>query len=96
MPSGLSLSYVEVTTTGGPLGAGHTARGHMFHHSEIDGTPVVEECYEVTTSRGEHRTEGYHSGGALASYAHLHFASNPELATRIVHACDNFRARAKR
>lgn len=84
MPARLTLAYVEVTTTGGLVGAGHTARGHLYHHSEIVDEPDLDRVYEIRTVRGEARSEGYSSGNVLASYAHLHFASAPGIATAIV------------
>ena len=92
MPAGLKLSYVEVRTTGGLFGPGRTARGHVYHHSEIDGEASMDCCYEVRTTRGDVSTEGYQSGNVLASYAHLHFASDPKLAPMFVEACAAFRA----
>jgi cobyrinic acid a,c-diamide synthase len=87
MPAGLTLSYVEVTTTGGLFGSGQTARGHLFHHSAITGQPADAGCYQLTTSRGDNIEEGYTIRNVLASYAHLHFASNPNLATTLVERC---------
>lgn len=87
MPAGLALSYVEVTTTGGLFGSGQTARGHIFHHSAITGPPTDAGCYRLTTSRGDKIEEGYTTHNALASYAHLHFASNPALAEAFVERC---------
>jgi cobyrinic acid a,c-diamide synthase len=92
MPAGLELSYVEVHTTGGLFGPDRTARGHVFHHSEIDGEPSMARCYEIRTARGELSQEGFHAGNVLASYAHLQFASNPRLAAALVDACAAFRA----
>ena len=92
MPARLAIGYVEVTTTGGLFGAGATARGHLFHHSEIDGDPPPGRCYEMRTSSGEIVSEGYGRGNVLASYAHLHFASSPDLAERLVDAAERFRA----
>jgi cobyrinic acid a,c-diamide synthase len=86
MPAGLTISYVEVRTTGGLFGSGHTVRGHLFHHSAIAGQAGAG-CYQLTTSRGDNVEEGYTSGNVLASYAHLHFASNPRLATMLVERC---------
>jgi cobyrinic acid a,c-diamide synthase len=87
MPAGLTLSYVEITTMGGLLGSGQTARGHLFHHSAITGEPKGAYSYRLTTSRGDVVEEGYAIRNVLASYAHLHFASNPELAAALVDRC---------
>jgi len=86
---GFALSYIEVETTGGLFGAGLRARGHCFHHSQIVGEPApeLERCYRVTTPRGGPSEEGYRVGGVLASYAHLHFASEPRLADAFVARC---------
>jgi cobyrinic acid a,c-diamide synthase len=91
MPAGLKLAYVEVATGGGLLGAGRTARGHLFHHSEIEGQPEVERCWRLRTTRGEESLEGYRVGNVLASYVHLHFESCPALAAALVGACVRFR-----
>jgi cobyrinic acid a,c-diamide synthase len=90
MPARLSLTYVEVRTTGGLFGPDHIARGHMFHHSELDGARPEDCCYEVQTSRGAGFREGYGTGNMLASYAHLHFASDPSLAVSFVEHCEKF------
>lgn len=90
MPAPLKLAYVEVTTSGGLFGAGHTARGHLFHRSEITGKPPAARCYRMQTSRGEQADEGYHLQNVLASYAHLHFASQPALAAAFLERCQRF------
>ena len=87
LPAPLAIAYVEVTTTGGLFGSGQRARGHVFHASEIRGEPPRERCYRVRTSGGEESLEGYRVGNVLASYAHLHFASNPALAAAFVEGC---------
>lgn len=92
MAANLALAYVEVTTTGGLFGPGRTARGHVFHHSEIEGEVNVERCYEMRTVTGAATSEGYHVRNVLASYAHLHFASNPDMARAFVAACASFRS----
>jgi cobyrinic acid a,c-diamide synthase len=89
-PRRLSLGYTEVTLTGDtPLGAvGSVARGHEFHYSSIDPLPhTIPRAYRLRRRHGAERAEGYLVGGALMSYVHLHFASNPELAGRFVTAC---------
>lgn len=94
MPAPLKLAYVEINTTGGLFGPGHTARGHLFHRSEINGEPPTAHCYQLQTSRGDQTEEGYHRGNVLASYVHLHFASEPQLAAAFLHRCQDFRASA--
>jgi cobyrinic acid a,c-diamide synthase len=92
MPAPLAIGYVEVTTTDGPFGTGQTARGHLFHHSAIAGEPATDRCYELKNSRGEKTQEGYLIQNVLASYAHLHLASNPALASAFIDQCVSFRA----
>lgn len=94
MPAPLKLSYVEVTTAGGLFGAGRSARGHVFHHSELSGEPAVERHCRLRTTRGEESEEGYGVDNVLASYAHLHFGSEPNLARAFVDRCREFRAGA--
>ena len=84
MPARLTLAYVEITTTGGLFGAGHRARGHVYHHSEIVQEPTLDRVYEIRTVQGETRAEGYSAGNILASYAHLHFGSSPRVPVAIV------------
>jgi cobyrinic acid a,c-diamide synthase len=90
MPAPLKLAYVEVTTIGGLFGSGRSARGHLFHRSELAGEPSVARCYRLQTSRGDQAEEGYHLGNVLASYAHLHFASEPKLASAFLQRCQSF------
>jgi cobyrinic acid a,c-diamide synthase len=96
MPAGLALAYVEVRTTGGPFGPEHNARGHLYHHSEIDGeselgarAPELERAYRLRTVDGRESDEGFTTLNTLASYAHVHFASDPSLASAFVERCVN-------
>lgn len=86
----LVIGYREVTLTRpGPLGpAGTTARGHEFHNSRLGDVPAsVTRLYTVDDGRGSgQRLEGFVAGGALMSYIHLHFGSNPALAANLVAA----------
>lgn len=91
MPARLHLGYMDVTTTGGLFGAGQTVRGHVYHHSDLDGPAEAACTYRVLTSRGEASREGYALGNVLGSYIHLHFASNPAVARTFVEACEAFR-----
>jgi cobyrinic acid a,c-diamide synthase len=79
-----ALGYVEARLTQRSLfgEAGARMRGHRFHYSELIGDPAAapewSAAYELTRPRtGEKSAEGYQSGGTLASYAHIHFASAP-------------------
>ena len=89
-PRRLTLGYTEVRfcadTILGP--AGRVARGHEFHFSTSDPVPAsVERAWRLEQPGGAVRDEGYVAGRLLATYAHLHFASNPGLAPAFVEAC---------
>jgi cobyrinic acid a,c-diamide synthase len=89
-PRRLSLSYTEVTLQAdSPLGPpGTVARGHEFHFSSLDPVPMsVSRVYRLRRRRGDDRDEGYRIRNALLSYVHLHFGSNPKLATSFVRSC---------
>jgi cobyrinic acid a,c-diamide synthase len=89
-PRRLSLGYTEVTLQSESLlGApGAVARGHEFHYSSLDPVPAsVQRVYRLHRPGSEERAEGYQVGGALLSYVHLHFASNPGMASSFVAAC---------
>jgi len=95
LPRFKTLGYREVTLTVdcllGP--AGTYARGHEFHYSEIIVEPAdLPRVYQVAGRRGAppHR-EGYAVNRVLASYIHLHFGSNPEIAGHMVACCRMFK-----
>jgi len=79
-----ALGYLEVDIglDGPPL----RARGHEFRHSTIESVPAyLDTTYVVRDARGgAARREGFRCGSTLASYVHLHFASCPELAGRLL------------
>ncbi len=86
------LDYVEVTVEQGAavFEEGMQARGHLFHHSEIveeSEDARASRCYRVEPVREAPYREGYATGRVLASYVHLHFASNPAFAEAFVEAC---------
>ena len=88
LPRLKALGYREVTlTASGLLGpAGTTARGHEFHYSEIMGEPIgVPRILPPHPPPGGRAvSEGYGDHNVLASYVHLHFGSNPEVARHLV------------
>jgi cobyrinic acid a,c-diamide synthase len=84
----LTMNYVEIATKDtGIFRASSTARGHVFHYSEIVGEADGDRTYHVTPSYGEPFDEGFRVHNVLASYVHLHFGSNPAFADAFVEAC---------
>ena len=69
------------------LKSGETVRGHEFHYSTWDGPA---NAYRVR-KRGKERIEGFANKNILASYVHVHFASKPGLARRLVAAAKEAR-----
>ncbi len=95
-PRRMTLGYREVRfTADAPLGrAGAVARGHEFHYSTLEAVPeTVPRVWRLEGRHGGDRPEGYLIGRALMTYAHLHFASNPELPRAFVQACADARRR---
>lgn len=90
LPRRKALGYREVTfLSDTPLGpAGSVARGHEFHYSELELPESVKRCYALSRKGGDQLGhEGLLVGNCLASYVHLHFASNPLLAGNFVSFC---------
>ena len=83
-----SLGYREITATEicPFLEKGQKIRGHEFHYSDITPVEETRRAYWITggKSQGE---EGYLYMNTLASYVHLHFASNPDFAKGFVNKC---------
>ncbi len=86
-----ALGYREVQLSRdsilGP--AGTLVRGHEFHYSALEGLPESpQKSYRVTCKKDIPATEGFTANrNTLGSYIHLHFASNPEVASNFVDAC---------
>jgi cobyrinic acid a,c-diamide synthase len=81
----LTLGYRELRARRDTslLREGQTARGHEFHWSVLETLlPVEAAAYNVVGAPVP--TEGYAQGNLLASYCHLHFGSNPDLAPTFV------------
>lgn len=95
LPKRKALGYRQVETVADALvaGAGQSARGHEFHYSEISGMPEgIGRCYRVTRQGQELGREGYRYRNCLASYVHLHFGSNLQIAPAFVAACREYGA----
>ena len=104
LPRLKALGYREVTlTAAGLLGpAGTTARGHEFHYSEIVGEPdrrAPPLPPDAPPGRRGRERRLLATNNVLASYVHLHFGSNPEVARHLVASCrayrENLRERAR-
>ena len=59
---------------------GEKIKGHMFHYSHWEGPPNLY----TFEKRGRSITEGYAAGKIHASFLHVHFASKPGLARRLL------------
>jgi cobyrinic acid a,c-diamide synthase len=83
----LTLGYREVRARrASPIAAeGQMLRGHEFHWSVCEPPSSETAAYEIADGSG--RVEGYAADNVLASYVHVHFASDPRLAPRFVDAC---------
>lgn len=68
---------------------GETARGHEFHYSEWIRAEVENSYAYLIQPRSSETPgpEGFSKNNLLASYVHLHFASNPNLARNFVTSC---------
>jgi cobyrinic acid a,c-diamide synthase len=68
------------------LGAkGTIVRGHSFHCSQATETAPMDHAYLVHYSlSNNHMPEGYSRNNVLASYIHLHFRANPDLAQTFI------------
>lgn len=84
----LAVAYVETRTrVASPLGeAGTVARGQEFHQSRVIKSDLNPELFELTTSEGEVRQDGYLQDGVVASYVHLHLGSAPGIADSLLEA----------
>ena len=90
LPRRKALGYRQVELTQNCIIGvqGAVVRGHEFHYSEIGIMPQeVRRCYEVSRRGEVLGMEGFQIRNCLASYIHLHFGSNPEIAEAIVAAC---------
>jgi cobyrinic acid a,c-diamide synthase len=89
----VNFGYVTATVSKDCLigATGATLRGHSFHYSCISGQSLPETAYDLHYSlTGKRENEGFLHKGVLASYVHLHFGSNPEVAERFVNSTRAF------
>lgn len=93
----VALGYREVVARRDLLllSSGARARGHEFHYAYLEGIENSRLAY-VLTERDSGREEGYAVGNVLASWIHLHFASNLEIPRRFVSAAVRYREKRSR
>ena len=79
------------------LRQGEQVRGHEFHHSDWVGRPAgLPHAYDIRSRQdGPVSGAGYAGNGLLASYVHLHFGAQPELAPRLAAACRHWQERRR-
>ena len=84
----LSLGYAEVEALCNNIlmHDGERARGHEFHYSQWEGELPQSQAAYLVLNKGR-QLAGFVQGNILASYIHLHFASNPRLAPQFVKSC---------
>jgi cobyrinic acid a,c-diamide synthase len=80
----LTLGYREARVRRSSLlaEAGQAIRGHEFHWSVAEPPAHADAAYDILG--GAERVEGLAVGNVLASYLHVHLASDPRLAPRFV------------
>jgi len=84
---GLTLGYRTLELSQGCiLGAsGATARGHEFHYSTLVPRGRLDYACALRDARGESKgSDGLVVGNTLALYTHVHFASQPQMASALV------------
>jgi cobyrinic acid a,c-diamide synthase len=86
------LGYREATALGGnPLAdEGGRVRGHEFHYSRLDAEPDGREwssAWELRDVDGRTRREGWRKGNVVASWTHVHLASDRRIAARFAENC---------
>lgn len=86
----LSLGYRTVTALeDNPLlKKGTAVRGHEFHWSTLTAGEEKANAWSVEEKGGF--IEGFKLNNLLASYIHIHFGSDPQLAPNFVESCNRY------
>lgn len=89
-----ALGYVKATIQRPCLlgQAGEELKGHEFHWSSISGLPEETALYQLVGGRGvPGRPDGYVRANLAASYVHLHFRYQPQVARNFLTACVEYK-----
>lgn len=73
------------------FGPEETAKGHVFHYSEFHSSTKLNPAFE-TSGRWGVKEEGLAKQRLVASYVHLHFGSDSELAIRWIEHCEAYKS----
>jgi cobyrinic acid a,c-diamide synthase len=75
------------------LEAGQEVKGHQFHYSKlVNIDDNLEQAYQLFGGRGsDGRFAGIVTDNLLASYLHLHFASQPQVVDRFLKHCQEYK-----
>ncbi len=84
----MKLAYVQVTSRKNNLlgAAGTRFPAHVFHFSDLKSSGAFRYGYQLDDGEKQH-LDGIVLKQTLASYCHVHFASQPTLARRFVDVC---------
>lgn len=89
-----ALGYVTIETIKDNvlIRKDETMRGHIFHWSYLDKLPKdTIFAYRIKKNGDVVFYDGLIRGNVLASYVHLHFASNIKLAKNFIAVCQKYR-----
>ncbi|WP_100407082.1 cobyrinate a,c-diamide synthase [Bacillus solitudinis] len=89
-----ALGYREVTSLEDTflLNKSEGVRGHEFHYSTAMYEGKQRPVYETSGLRGV-KQEGFYQNQLVAGYTHLHFGSNPMIASNWVEACKTYQSK---
>ncbi|HAH20797.1 MAG: hypothetical protein A2Y00_02885 [Omnitrophica WOR_2 bacterium GWF2_43_52] len=89
-----ALGYIEIEAIGDTIVSrrGSKIKAHTFHWSYLNNVPKdIHFAYKVTKSKVKMYTDGLIKENVLASYAHLHFASNINFAKNFIKSCLSYK-----
>jgi cobyrinic acid a,c-diamide synthase len=88
-----ALGYVKIETIKDNILSkkGAKIRGHVFHWSYLDNlADKTIFAYKVEKNKDKVFYDGLIQGNVLASYVHLHFASNINFARNLINSCRKY------
>jgi cobyrinic acid a,c-diamide synthase len=95
----LRMGYREVETTRASLLAdrGVRLKGHEFHYSHWNAKDPLTHAFRIISQSEDSnsQTQGYTKRNLLASYLHLHFAQNDQLAKKLINTCRTWQQESK-